>query len=101
LWYSYSKICIAYLGDVPEKKLEDSEWFDRGWTLQELIAPEEVSFFDRDWTHLGTKTDLLATLSLKTKIPQAILNHTSKLSTCSVAQRFSWAAKRIVGKWKA
>ena len=47
LWYSYSKVCIAYLGDVPEKELEDSEWFDGGWTLQELIAPKDVSFFDR------------------------------------------------------
>ncbi|KAE9369059.1 HET-domain-containing protein [Stipitochalara longipes BDJ] len=95
LWYSYSKICIAYLGDVPEKKLEDSEWFNRGWTLQELIAPKEVSFFDQNWNPLGTKSDLLANLSRKTKIPRAILNHTAKLSTCSVAQRFSWAATRI------
>jgi hypothetical protein len=98
LWYSCSKICIAYLGDVPEKKLEDSEWFDRGWTLQELIAPKEVAFFDQNWKPLGTKSDLLAELSRKTRIPQAILNHTAKLSTCSVAQRFSWAATRIVSE---
>jgi len=98
LWYSYSKICIAYLGDVPDKRFEDSEWFDRGWTLQELIAPKEVSFFDRDWNSLGTKSNLLATLSPKTRIPQAILNQTSELSTCSVAQRFCWTATRIVSE---
>jgi hypothetical protein len=96
LWYSCSKICLAYLGDVPERQLKDSEWFDRGWTLQELIAPKEVSFYDQDWKHLGTKTDRLAELSRKTRIPETILSHTSKPSTCSVAQRFSWAATRIV-----
>ncbi len=30
LWYSCSKICIAYLPDAPERRLENSEWFDRG-----------------------------------------------------------------------
>ncbi|PMD12706.1 hypothetical protein NA56DRAFT_638772 [Hyaloscypha hepaticicola] len=95
LWYSCSKICIAYLGDVPDREFKDSEWFDRGWTLQELIAPKEVLFFDQNWSPLGTKSQLLAELSCKTRIPQAILNHTSKPFTCSVAQRFSWAATRI------
>jgi hypothetical protein len=96
LWYSCSKICIAYLGDVPDKVFEDSEWFDRGWTLQELIAPKDVAFFDRDGKPLGRKIEHLKGLSWKTRIPESILNHTSELSTCSVAQRFSWAATRIV-----
>ncbi len=67
--------------------------------MQELIAPKEVSFFDQQWNPLGTKAELLAELSRKTRIPETILNHTSKLSTCSVAQRFSWAATRIVSNW--
>ena len=29
-WYKGSKICIAYLEDVPQKQLTDSQWFDRG-----------------------------------------------------------------------
>ena len=40
-WYRNSKICGVYLEDVPQKQLIDSEWFDRGWTLQELIAPKK------------------------------------------------------------
>ena len=47
-WYSCSKICFAYLGDVPDKPFDESEWFDRGWTLQELIAPRKVTFYDQD-----------------------------------------------------
>jgi len=95
--YSHSKICIAYLPDVPNRKFEDSEWFDR-WTLQELIAPKEMSFFDLHWNSLGTKEERLLELSHKTKIPEAILSHASTPSTCSIAQRFSWAATRIVSK---
>jgi Heterokaryon incompatibility protein (HET) len=36
-WYQESKICIVYLEDVPTKQIMESEWFERGWTLQELI----------------------------------------------------------------
>lgn len=42
------------------------------------------------------KINLLAELSRKMRIPETILNHTSKPYTCSVAQHFSWAATRIV-----
>ena len=94
-WYQGSKICIAYLEDVPQKQLTDSAWFDRGWTLQELIGPKAVTFFDYGWNTIGTKTELIAELSRKTRIPERILNHTTELSTCSVAQRMSWAANRV------
>ena len=94
LWYKASKICVVYLEDVPRKEFTESEWFDRGWTLQELIAPKFVSFYDQQWTLIGTKTGLLASISEKTRIPEDVLNHARKHSTCSVAQRMSWAAKR-------
>ena len=95
LWYESSKICLAYLEDVPRKEMMESEWFDRGWTLQELIAPKRVAFFDQHWTCLGTKSELLTELSHKTNIPTDILSHGRKPIDCSVAQRMSWAAKRI------
>ena len=93
-WYQTSKTCIVYLVDVPQKQLTESEWFDRGWTLQELIAPKVVSFFDHDWNFIGAKTDILSDLSRKTGISKGILDHTTKLSNYSIAQRMSWAAKR-------
>ncbi|KAF2489671.1 hypothetical protein BU16DRAFT_585902 [Lophium mytilinum] len=94
LWYSCSALCVVYLEDIPQKQFSDSEWFDRGWTLQELIAPKAVSFFDHEWNPMGSKTELLVELSRKTKIPKDVLSHTAALSSCSVAQRMSWAAKR-------
>lgn len=93
-WYKGSKICIAYLEDVPQKQLTDSQWFDRGWTLQELISLKAVTFFDHDWNIIGTKLNLIADLSRKTSIPKKILSHTTQPSSCSVAQRMSWAASR-------
>ena len=94
-WYQGSKICIVYLEDVPQKQVMDSVWFDRGWTLQELISPKAVTFFDKNWKVIGTKTELIADLSRKTRIPEGILSHTTELSTCSIAQRMSWAADRV------
>ncbi len=93
-FYQDSKICIAYLKDVPQKQLQDDEWFERGWTLQELIAPKVVTFFDHDWNSLGTRVDLIKDLSRITKIPEDILSHDTKPSTYSIAQRMSWAANR-------
>lgn len=95
-WYTVSDLCIVYLEDVgPGKKdLMDSAWFDRGWTLQELIAPKRAAFYDCNWTFLGMKNDLSKSLSFKTGIPLEVLSHAASPSSCSVAQRMSWAAKR-------
>lgn len=29
--------------------MESDEWFERGWTLQELLAPRMSKFFNADW----------------------------------------------------
>lgn len=61
-WYANAAICYAYLADVslwPDipntKSFEESRWFSRGWTLQELLAPQTVIFYDHDWNRLGTR----------------------------------------------
>jgi hypothetical protein len=55
-WYKESAICFAFLSDLPvsrgevlENELRLCRWFTRGWTLQELIAPENVKFYDQEW----------------------------------------------------
>jgi hypothetical protein len=63
-WYSLSKLCIAYLEDgTSATTIKESEWFSKGWTLQELIAPKSVHFYDRSWKYLGDKTSLNNTLA--------------------------------------
>ena len=95
-WYQDADICFAYLTDIESRKqhIKDSVWLTRGWTLQELIAPKNVSFHDRNWVFLGTKGDLAHYLSVHTGIPIEVLIGQNRPSSCSVAQRMSWAAKR-------
>ena len=65
-WCKESKVCYAYLVDVPagddcaatESAFRKSLWFTRGWTLQELLAPSSVAFYSQDWMYLDTKTRL-------------------------------------------
>ncbi|KAK4164746.1 heterokaryon incompatibility protein-domain-containing protein [Cladorrhinum sp. PSN259] len=100
-WYARSKICYAYLNDAEEMlDIDESRWFTRGWTLQELIAPSAVSFFVRHWEFIGTRNSLTSFLSFITGIPPSLLypNGASIMSAglgnFSVAQRMSWASKR-------
>ncbi|EHK17416.1 uncharacterized protein TRIVIDRAFT_173096 [Trichoderma virens Gv29-8] len=95
LWYYQAERCYAYLVDIPSKpNIEESEWFTRGWTLQELVAPSEVYFVDEHWNDLGTKKDLQQVVSRCTGIPISILSGDDDLETASIAQRMSWASNR-------
>ncbi|OBZ73592.1 hypothetical protein A0H81_06089 [Grifola frondosa] len=96
-WYRNSDVCYAYLDDVrtnEHDRFRNSEWFMRGWTLQELLAPTEVVFFDEDWNYIGTRGGLADKISEVTRIPRDVLLDSSKITKCSVAQRMSWAADR-------
>lgn len=102
-WYARAFICYAYLSDIFSASPEDpnfdeevalSRWFARGWTLQELLAPKNVIFFNRDWTQLGSKHTLRRTVSIITRIDIDILSDPSILFEASIALRMSWAAKR-------
>jgi hypothetical protein len=67
-WYQRATRCYAYLADVSaeeqstertwQSSFEASQWFLRGWTLQELLAPRIVEFFSVDCVKLGDKTTL-------------------------------------------
>jgi hypothetical protein len=73
--------------------LEKSRWFTRGWTLQEMIAPKELKFYDRDWKFIGTKTGLVDQLYQITGVDTGVLRG-GNLKFKSVARRMSWAARR-------
>ena len=87
-WYENAKVCYAYLHDLPGLSFptardEEShpkfsgwpEWFSRGWTLQELIAPSNVQFLNKNWQSIGDKRTLAPTLADITGIPKHILTH--------------------------
>jgi Heterokaryon incompatibility protein (HET) len=97
-WYENSSFCYAYLSDVTISGFKDqfpkSRWFRRGWTLQELLAPGSVSFFDQDWNSIGSKSRLADEISKITRIEKRALKDRFKRQTHSVAQRMSWASNR-------
>jgi hypothetical protein len=98
-WYARATVCFVFLSDLGEfdqldLKLPHCRWFTRGWTLQELIAPGSIVFFDRAWQPRGTKADMVDSLSEITSVNVEVLRHETSLSALSVAQKMSWAAQR-------
>jgi len=92
-WYRDSAVCYAYLSDLPDVALGASRWFTRGWTLQEMIAPREVKFFDRDWVFQGMKSGLVNQLYHISSVDPMVLKGGS-LRLISVAKKMSWSCKR-------
>ena len=106
-WYENSTVCYAYLHDVdgssfptePDtSKYPESdgwpEWFSRGWTLQEMIAPNDVRFFNKNWAHIGHKKTHAHSLAAITGVPEHILMDGLSSNRPCIAQIMSWAANR-------
>lgn len=99
--YEESAVCFAYLSDIdssspdyPCDTIAKSKWFSRGWTLQELLAPRNVLFFDRCWRLLGSKKDLSSVISERTRIDSHVITKDEGIHNRSIAERMSWAAGR-------
>lgn len=130
-WYKNCHSCYIYLGDVTWNMANDktvkrsldafeqSNWFTRGWTLQELLAPASgadrrghVYFFDRSWNVIakdGAWTGSAAAIvhrgvmdvvSSITRIQQQYLpwnkmtGRWQSVERVSVAKKMSWASRR-------
>ncbi|RYO92904.1 hypothetical protein DL766_003912 [Monosporascus sp. MC13-8B] len=99
-WYASSALCFVYLSDVAyhndidRSMLEGSRWFTRGWTLQELLAPNTVDFYSREWLVIGTKHSLVHIIADVTSVGKDYLTGEKSLHSASVATRMSWAATR-------
>jgi hypothetical protein len=98
-WYWDAAICYAYLSDVSggpgwKGELETSRWFTRDWTLQELLAPDVVEFYDTQWSFLGTKAKLIDTISGATNIEPKFVLSRETIESASIGTKFSWAAAR-------
>lgn len=126
-YYAQSSECFVYLNDVSPyvpggimdsdttsilyKGLGGSTWFSRGWTLQELLAPSNVLFFDAGWNLIGHKCwyecpcsiannsssygiDLTPMLSSITGIAVEYLKGLRDVVDATIACRMSWAWMR-------
>ncbi|KAK8074588.1 hypothetical protein PG997_009251 [Apiospora hydei] len=78
-WYEDAAVCYVHLKDTDLDQTPASsvdigrdEWFERAWTLQELVAPKNVKFYDKN----------------------CLLENKPDLEDFSIAERMSWAAGR-------
>lgn len=123
-WYRGAAVCYAYLADVPGQspdtsptpalftsdlafnqnyrremvasQFQKSRWFTRGWTLQELLAPRQLSFLDQHWRYIGSRGNWEREITKTCLIGKSILRDFEPLDTVRscIAQRLSWAAHR-------
>ncbi|CCM03175.1 uncharacterized protein FIBRA_05297 [Fibroporia radiculosa] len=100
-WYRNSTICIVYLGQTTVMEdMRADEWFLRGWTLQELLAPRTMKFFNKEWQPLTEEEDdkeedtpILTILHEITGIPEIDIEDFSPAPQ-NVDKRMTWAAPR-------
>ncbi|KAI4250781.1 MAG: hypothetical protein LQ352_005250 [Teloschistes flavicans] len=100
-WYEKSAVCYAYLQDCEIELDEDnkeyfinfqgSRWFTRGWTLQELLAPAKLVFYDAVWKTIGNRQTLSGHIHAATGINSYDL-HRPRDASC--AAKMSWMSKR-------
>jgi hypothetical protein len=116
-WYESSRVCYAYLYDVSIpthsgspldrglfaagwiKSFKASRWFTRGWTLQELLAPRSVVFFDQSRKRCGTASDLYKVINTITgidvrEVVRDVGGYGPRFWPFRIARRMSWAANR-------
>lgn len=124
-YYRRAKVCYVYLCDFglarstghsawstdTLNQFRAARWFTRGWTLQELIAPLQLEFYDCEWKHIGDSPsrkrggpyigDLRFKLSEITSIDHSVLQNPhldDYLRKRSIAERMSWAASRSTAR---
>ena len=120
-WYRDSEVCYVHLADVEfsarelsvmnqsgdafwntaegwpsfKEKFRKSCWFERGWTLQELIAPKKVVFYDAHWNLIFPLEHFYQDIAQVTGIDkQWLAPFNQRRPNPSVATRMSWASHR-------
>ena len=66
--------------------------------MQELLAPFNVEFYDKDWHFIGDKAELASKISAATGINQKYIANWDAVNEASVAARLSWASRRQTTK---
>ena len=77
-----------------EEEFTGSQWFTRGWTLQELLAPAKVRFYNQDWIPLGSRFSLRHEIHEATNIKGKYLEGPASISDACVAVKMSWLSNR-------
>lgn len=99
--YRKGKLCIVYLHDLldtqasdfdVESGLSDCSWFRHVWMLPHLIFSTVLHFYDAQWRHIGSKSELITELSRITSIDEGALRNSDSLGDYPGCTKMSWAA---------
>ena len=104
-WYANSFLCIVYLADSTSYTDWAHElWFTRGWTLQELLAPKRLKFYNRSWWPFTSPTisddrqcdDIISSLKMATSITRIVFkaDNSHGVHGHSFWEIMSWASKQ-------
>ena len=104
-WYANSSLCIVYLADSTSyADWAHEPWFTRGWTLQELLAPKCLKFYDRSWRPFTSPNvsddrqcdDIIPSLEMATGITRIVFraDNSHGVHGHSFWEIMSWASKR-------
>lgn len=81
-------------------QLPTTDWFTRGFTLQELLAPSKVSFYNKDLTFVGSRSKCAVQIEALTGISKDYLTGHKPLKDACIAQKMSWASKRQTTRYE-
>lgn len=100
-WYSRAAVCIVYLAETETLSgMHSDPWFTRGWTLQELVAPRLIKFYNSDWNRLvDTSDNDKKDTAIVTQIEQATTISQDELDDihgARISRRMQLAATREV-----
>jgi hypothetical protein len=106
VWYRHSALTIIYLSDVSHSSksgaLAESTWNERGWTVQEFLAPNVVIFYQKDWSlYLDDRTPnhkesvaIMQELTYATGIDlRALVNFQPEMR--GAREKLQWASRRV------
>ncbi|KAG2363744.1 hypothetical protein BDR07DRAFT_888500 [Suillus spraguei] len=106
-WYQHSSLTIVYLYDISPSSgsgaLTSSDWITRGWTLQELLAPNIILFYRNNWTpyldhhHENHKQFIMQELKDATGIDSRF-HVTFRPGMREPREKLKWASKRVTEK---
>ncbi|KAF9472414.1 hypothetical protein BDN70DRAFT_818712, partial [Pholiota conissans] len=95
-WYERAEMCIVYLSETQHiTQIPYDTWFTRGWTLQELLAPKVLKFYNLKWIQLSQDRNDKMNSNILQLIEQATTISSSEMRfmiTYSLSRRMQWAA---------
>ncbi|KAF9474274.1 hypothetical protein BDN70DRAFT_866437, partial [Pholiota conissans] len=99
-WYARADICMVYLAETTTiLNMQVDPWFTRGWTLQELLAPRLVKFFNCNWQQLVDADNDKVDFTITEKIQSATTitsNELLDILGTPISRRMQLAAARQV-----